>query len=341
MTLHAAPRGRLRGCLVNGALVAGSMLLVFLGLEIGLRVLGPDSGDWYAAGPERLVFLRDHVERNRHGFRDREFSYPREPGRRRLLALGDSFTFGDGVRDVESTWPRVLEARLSESGSWEVYNLGKPGTNTSFQRDMMNRRDHWAFVPDVVVLGFVLNDPEPPDANRTIVPRKLNPPLLPLRGLDAGLTRRSFAYAFTRRTKNALFERFGWKMTYDEYIHGLYGPDAPSWPYFVEQARGLVRDAQRRGVRIVVAIFPMFTRLEDYPFEAEHAAAAEVFREAGADVLDLLPVFSGQSTTDLAVSATDAHPNENAHRLAAEAIAERVIALVEEPRSSGLPPEAL
>jgi lysophospholipase L1-like esterase len=322
------PSGRLRERLVNLGLVLGSLLLVFVALEIGLRLLGSNAGDWYAAGPQRLEFLRDHVQRNRHGFRDREFSYPRTPGRRRVLAVGDSFTFGDGIERVEDTWPRVLEARLIESGGdWEVYNLAVPGTNTSFQRDMLNRRDHWSFLPDLVILGFTLNDPEPPDANRTIVPRKLNPPLLPPRGLDRRLTRRSYAWAFARRTKNALLERFGLKMTYGDYIRSLYEDDAANWDYFVQQSEGLVRDARERGIQLLVVVFPMFTNLEQYPFEAFHTASFEVFAGAGAEVLDLLPVFRGGETTGLAVSATDAHPNERAHRLAAEAIAEKVLDL--------------
>jgi lysophospholipase L1-like esterase len=66
------------------------------------------------------------VESNSLGFRDREFDL-RKPARLRILAIGDSFTFGWGV-EANQSWPKVLEAKLRESGhDLEIANLGKPG----------------------------------------------------------------------------------------------------------------------------------------------------------------------------------------------------------------------
>lgn len=63
---------------------------------------------------------------NRLGFRDREFTLTKEAGAR-ILAVGDSFTYGWGV-SVEQSWPKALEARLRERGyDVEVANLGQPG----------------------------------------------------------------------------------------------------------------------------------------------------------------------------------------------------------------------
>lgn len=63
---------------------------------------------------------------NRLGFRDREFTLTKEVGAR-ILAVGDSFTYGWGV-SVEQSWPKALEARLREHGyDVEVANLGQPG----------------------------------------------------------------------------------------------------------------------------------------------------------------------------------------------------------------------
>jgi hypothetical protein len=63
---------------------------------------------------------------NALGFRDREFDQDRSAACR-VLAIGDSFTFGWGV-SLEESWPEVLEAALKQSGvSVEVANLGFPG----------------------------------------------------------------------------------------------------------------------------------------------------------------------------------------------------------------------
>jgi hypothetical protein len=317
---------RLRGLGTNLALVLGSLALGLVLLEVGLRSVGPQLGDWYAVGPERLGFLRDHVRRNTQGFRDREFS--REPPResRRLLAVGDSFTFGDGIERVEDTWPRVLERVLSaRAGPCEVYNLGIPGTNTAFQRRMLLDRDAYGYGAERIVLGFGLNDPEPPGANRTIIPRRLYRPLVPSVALDGWLTRRSFGYASMRRAHNVLLEWAGLNQSYADYVHSLYDPRSTEWSAFVAQARGLVADARQRGVGVTVAIFPMFHDLEHYPFVAEHRAARQVFLDAGADVLDLLDTFRGMDTASLRLAPADAHPNERAHRIAGEAIGRHLL----------------
>lgn len=105
--------------------------------------------------------LRDHVDGDGHtssrvaGVRGvREIALPRPAGRTRILALGDSFTFGDGVTDAE-TWPQQLDALLGPEV--EVLNLGA----SAYAHDQMLLAlldDGLALSPDVVVLGYVDTD---------------------------------------------------------------------------------------------------------------------------------------------------------------------------------------
>jgi hypothetical protein len=65
---------------------------------------------------------------NSAGIRDREFDLRRKNGMR-ILAIGDSFTYGWGVNDDEP-WPKVLEQHLAKnSHAAEVLNLGCPGAS--------------------------------------------------------------------------------------------------------------------------------------------------------------------------------------------------------------------
>jgi hypothetical protein len=77
-----------------------------------------------------------------------------------VLALGDSFTFGDAV-EAEEAWPAQLEKRLNRAGSinrWQVVNAGIPGHGTG-QQLLLARMLEDRLVPDAVVLGFtVVND---------------------------------------------------------------------------------------------------------------------------------------------------------------------------------------
>ena len=83
----------------------------------------------------------------------REFPLERTPGRRRLVVVGDSYTFGQGVRDPE-TFVEVLGERLPD---WELLNLAVPGYGTDQQ--VLTFEIHGrAYRPDVVLLGFFVRD---------------------------------------------------------------------------------------------------------------------------------------------------------------------------------------
>ena len=80
------------------------------------------------------------------------------PKRRfRILALGDSCTFGLGVADHE-TWPARLAHRLSVNGlDAEVINTGVPGY-TAYQGKRFLETAGWALKPDLLIVGFGFND---------------------------------------------------------------------------------------------------------------------------------------------------------------------------------------
>lgn len=64
---------------------------------------------------------------NSLGFRDREFSVQRN-AEYRIVAIGDSFTFGWGL-NIEDTWVKQLEEDLRQRGhKTEIANLGRGGT---------------------------------------------------------------------------------------------------------------------------------------------------------------------------------------------------------------------
>jgi hypothetical protein len=60
---------------------------------------------------------------NAHGLRDREYAEPRSPDTLRILALGDSFTFGEGV----SYGARFADIPENELEGLEIVNAGVPG----------------------------------------------------------------------------------------------------------------------------------------------------------------------------------------------------------------------
>jgi lysophospholipase L1-like esterase len=118
--------------------------------------LVPDAHRGYRNAPGlRQAELADtQVSTNSRGARGtREYAIPKPPSVVRIVALGDSVTFGFGVPD-EATWPAQLEAVLP---GVEVVNLGEP----AYAHDQMYfalRDDGMAFEPDAVILGFYDSD---------------------------------------------------------------------------------------------------------------------------------------------------------------------------------------
>src|SRR5271166_2128813 len=94
------------------------------------------------------------VNTNSKGLRGKtEYDYSRAPGRRRILVLGDSFTFGTDVSDDE-TYSHYLESALPNT---EVLNLGVQGYGQD-QMLLYLKEEGVKYHPDVVILGFLNMD---------------------------------------------------------------------------------------------------------------------------------------------------------------------------------------
>ena len=79
----------------------------------------------------------------------------------RLLTVGDSFTYGEELADLNSAWPYLLANKLG----WEVTNLGMPSAgNTYMIRTIVNEIDnhdvfiiawtHWARIESADASGI-------------------------------------------------------------------------------------------------------------------------------------------------------------------------------------------
>lgn len=104
---------------------------------------------------------RDDIRTNSLGIRaDREFSFERDPSIARIVAVGDSYTWGEHTFSEqignEQTYPAVLERLLPET---EVLNLGVHGWGTDQQYLYLTSLG-LRFKPDLVILGFYEHDVE-------------------------------------------------------------------------------------------------------------------------------------------------------------------------------------
>jgi lysophospholipase L1-like esterase len=155
----------------NLALAVASFLIFWIAIEGGLRLIGlrPEQRvnphfDWgergefwrFQPGARWKTSVGNHpVVINSHGLRDREVG-AKEPGITRILVLGDSVTFGHGVA-IDDTFVSQLEWLAGKERGFEVLNAGIPGWSTRQQRIFYEDHSE-ALAPDLVLVGFVLND---------------------------------------------------------------------------------------------------------------------------------------------------------------------------------------
>lgn len=235
--------------------------------------------------------------------------------RARVLVVGDSFTFGHGVRRDEA-YPARL-ARELEPWRVEVVSYSQPGWNTrALVRSL--KSDLELADPDVLVLGFCLNDAEPRPTARMLADRPDLESWQPEGRFETWLATHSALFARARLAVDSLRLRPRLRA----YYRSLYS-DPESFAAWRLSLERLAKLARQQGIPAAVVIFPIFdSDLRPYPYREVHATVAATAGELGFRVLDLLPVYEGRRGRELAlVPYTDPHPSPLAHALAAEAIA--------------------
>ena len=160
------------GFLKKLGLTIGSVVVFLLVLELILRIGGykvvtfyaktmfheydPDIGWTQIPNYQATLESWDSkvkVASNSHGFRDREYAIQKPTGVKRVVVLGDSFTWGWGIEQQE-TFTEVAENTLS---GVEFLNLGHMGYGTA-QEYLLLKKLGLKFSPDLTVVAFYPND---------------------------------------------------------------------------------------------------------------------------------------------------------------------------------------
>jgi hypothetical protein len=238
----------------------------------------------------------------------------------RILVVGDSFAWGHGVY-AQDAFPLRLESRLnavSRGDRFEIVNWSRPGWNTVRQVQSLKkgRKLRW-LTPDLVILSFVLNDPEPvsPQLSQRLLAETGGYPAAP--GLVAWLIEHS-------RLCNLVWTRLENNRTHralQAYYKSLF--TGPHWEACQQSLGDLQLMVQNLGVPLVLVVLPVFDGpLGDaYRYSDLHAQIKEVGRRLGIPTLDLLTIYDGIDDRRLPVTPfSDAHLNELAHRIAADGI---------------------
>jgi hypothetical protein len=244
------------------------------------------------------------------------------------VVLGDSFAEGQGVKEAD-TLARVLERLLERRspGRYEVRNCGRRGID--FPELYGAFEDALAYQPDLVIYTLTLNDAVQPlefrERQSYLNDWILDRTRAPEGPLTAYSVFRPRVFDFVADRLDALVigrETTRW------YLDMWSDPNRRGWLRTQEYLREMERRLNQWGARLVVAPWPLFVGLErGYPFEPIHDTIRRFCLVAGIAHHDLLPVFEGRPSAHFWVHPVDHHPNEIAHRLAAESLAPIVLSL--------------
>jgi lysophospholipase L1-like esterase len=253
---------------------------------------------------------------NAAGLRGPDLTADKPADEVRVLFLGDSFTFGEGVADDEP-FPVLVAAALGRRDPgvrYRAINAGVSGYNT---RDEVAYLEHrWlAYAPDLVVLTFYLNDAYD-DARFA--------PLIMGRAHGQLLENVQSPSRVVRWAQVAVRRRLAGRRTREVYAAQF--SDAPAVPgHDWRDSQAALRHAATllagRGIPFVLVVFPELYDLgASHPFTGIYDTVESFGRSLPVPVLNLYPTFRGRDAASLWVHPTDHHPNAAAHRLAAEAI---------------------
>lgn len=243
----------------------------------------------------------------------------------KILLLGDSVSWGDGIDDLRRTYPFQLEQQLAfwdRSRSYEIVNASVPGYST-FQQLRYLERDGLALEPDAVVLQFTLNDVV--ERYRALAQYGGNNFFLgvdtraAVRGAYGAMLRRSRAFEAAARWLQA-----GARHQEEYRVRNLasdeIGPRLErAWEQTIEELAGVRRVCEEHGLPLLVLIAPFRFQVEDPAGLRQPQDRLIAWAErAGVAHVDVLAYLARASFPPAAAFNDASHFSELGHGFVAE-----------------------
>lgn len=244
----------------------------------------------YRLSPWRYSMLH---RMNGRGYRDRDHTLDRPDGVFRIAFLGDSLTFAQGVH-VADRCSTLIEKALNERGGgsprFEAINFGVCGYST-WQERRCYELDAREYSPQLVIVLMHPNDVRSANEDK------------------------EFAEKEQEKTSNGLLA-----------LPGRLWDSATGGPNYEVCAEELVKLAERcRADGAQLAVFPFRTD-DNAPWNGLKSAVEPALEKIAVPYRDLgMDILKHRTWQQLVVHSLDFHPNETAHKLAADAIVDFLI----------------
>lgn len=283
------------------------------------------------------------VETNNEGFRDRNHDKQKPEDVRRILILGDSFTYGPGV-EQNKIYPALLENYLNEEGAdlkYEVLTMACGGIGPEhYAAILKNIGLHYK--PDLVILGIYIDNDvtDTMDLGDDLIPQKRNFLFNLLYPINNFLEERSHSFIFVRARLDYPLWALGLR---PYYFPNVFWKDVPAkieadWQRTFQVISSIQKLCAESKIALMSVIIPTIYQvnkkiwenylsiydidLEKVDVSLPQKSFTAFFEKEGICFLDLLPDFkkNGGGREGLLYFPIDRHWNEAGHELCAKKI---------------------
>jgi hypothetical protein len=238
----------------------------------------------------------------------------RPPGEYRIAVVGDSVTFGEGVREGSDTFAKVLEAALNQRQARvrvRVFNFGASAYSVRVMEATLRRR-MLAVEPNLVLLAII-----PADFNLARTPGVDSHGYLSDDKLSGFLARDSLARPVLRKfhslylLRDVIYPLLDRETKAEDVIAAGGVPDSYSY------VKAFAEGAGRGGVDCRVVLLPSLN--------ANFGRVAERLKGDGVPFVDLSSLSEEFTPDEFRASRFDRHPSAAVHRRIGEALAGQIL----------------
>ncbi len=234
------------------------------------------------------------------------------PGKKTILVVGDSFTAGAGMKDVDD---RFTDRINVEQPQLHLVNVGKNGSDTI---DEYRRLEAHPLAPDAVVLQYYLNDIEGA-AQRAGWPWPSFEPYAdvpcPVKDLLRGSFLLNWLYWEFPHADGAAYVAMLDKALTDATLLRQHFVDLEQFCAY----------ADKRHIPLVVVLFPFLNDLEHCRATLDRVEA--MFAEHHVRTLDVGELLRAVPARERTANPYDAHPSARVHELVATALGKLLAAI--------------
>ncbi len=255
--------------------------------------------------------------------------YEKSKNKKRILVIGDSYTKGHGLQSFDLAYPKILQKKVEGQGV-DLLTLSYCGYTAWEELDMLDNLGRH-FRPDLLVIGYVLNDilQKHPSRKRRMSSGEamslIREDLLKSNGLFKKVSEfRELDQPF--QFLNFLADRYLKETVQWHYPRHLYFNHTDSWDRLTKTYDQFSQYLKERKIPGYLLLFPNLQNspVWDEGYQVDVLGKIKTMaQDRGFKVIDLFPSYKEYEPRGLRF-LDDAHPNPLAQSIAARALHDRL-----------------